>query len=200
MLEWAVKISCAAVLFTVISYVLPGGKLRKASLTTMSFIFLTLIMLPLKDVAADIINRKYILEKEKNSVINQVESGNINNQIIEEYKKRIAEEIIRELEVNNFNCIKAFVSVDEKTDSEKFCNVLNVVCDMTVKRENEKENSVDSIKVPQIVIDKSGIRIESDTEKEEVDLSDEETIIAEIVANVTGVDKSRILIRWSDLK
>ena len=200
MLEWAVKISCAAVLFTVISYVLPGGKLRKASLTTMSFIFLTLIMLPLKDVAADIINRKYILEEEKNSVINQVESGNINNQIIEEYKKRIAEEIIRELEVNNFNCIKAFVSVDEKTDSEKFCNVLNVVCDMTVKRENEKENSVDSIKVPQIVIDKSGIRIESDTEKEEVDLSDEETIIAEIVANVTGVDKSRILIRWSDLK
>lgn len=200
MLEWAVKISCAAVLFTVISYVLPGGKLRKASLTTMSFIFLTLIMLPLKDVAADIINRKYILEEEKNSVINQVESGNINNQIIEEYKKRIADEIIRELEVNNFNCIKAFVSVDEKTDSEKFCNVLNVVCDMTVKRENEKENSVDSIKVPQIVIDKSGIRIESDTEKEEVDLSDEETIIAEIVANVTGVDKSRILIRWSDLK
>lgn len=200
MLEWAVKISCTAVLFTVISYVLPGGKLRKASLTTMSFIFLTLIMLPLKDVAADIINRKYILEKEKNSVINQVESGNINNQIIEEYKKRIADEIIRELEVNNFNCIKAFVSVDEKTDSEKFCNVLNVVCDMTVKRENEKENSVDSIKVPQIVIDKSGIRIESDTEKEEVDLSDEETIIAEIVANVTGVDKSRILIRWSDLK
>lgn len=200
MLEWAVKISCAAVLFTVISYVLPGGKLRKASLTTMSFIFLTLIMLPLKDVAADIINRKYILEEEKNSVINQVESGNINNQIIEEYKKRIAEEIIRELEVNNFNCIKAFVSVDENTNSEKFGNVLNVVCDMTVKRENEKENSVDSIKVPQIVIDKSGIRIENDTEKEEVDLSDEETIIAEIVANVTGVDKSRILIRWSDLK
>ena len=158
------------------------------------------VKLPLKDVAADIINRKYILEEEKNSVINQVESGNINNQIIEEYKKRIADEIIRELEVNNYNCIKAFVSVDENTDSEKFGNVLNVVCDMTVKRENKKENSVDSIKVPQIVIDKSGIRIENDTEKEEVDLSDEETIIAEIVANVTGVDKSRILIRWSDLK
>ena len=102
--------------------------------------------------------------------------------------------------MNYFNCIKALLRVDENTDSEKFGNVLNVVCDMTVKRENEKENSVDSIKVPQIVIDKSGIRIESDTEKEEVDLSDEETIIAEIVANVTGVDKSRILIRWSDLK
>ena len=95
MLEWAVKISCAAVLFTVISYVLPGGKLRKASLTTMSFIFLTLIMLPLKDVAADIINRKYILEEEKNSVINQVESGNINSQIIKEYKTRIEDEIIK---------------------------------------------------------------------------------------------------------
>lgn len=200
MLEWAVKISCAAVLFTVISYVLPGGKLRKASLTTMSFIFLTLIMLPLKDVAADIINRKYILEEEKNSVINQVESGNINSQIIKEYKTRIEDEIIKELEVNNYKCNKVFVSVDENTDSEKFGNVLNVVCDMTVKREIEKENAVDSIKVPQIVIDKSGIRIESDTEKEEVDLSGEETKIAEIIADVTGVDKSRILIRWSDLK
>lgn len=200
MLEWAVKISCAAVLFTVISYVLPGGKLRKASLTTMSFIFLTLIMLPLKDVAADIINRKYILEEEKNSVINQVESGNINSQIIKEYKTRIEDEIIKELEVNNYMCNKVFVSVDENTDSEKFGNVLNVVCDMTVKREIEKENAVDSIKVPQIVIDKSGIRIESDTEKEEVDLSGEETKIAEIIADVTGVDKSRILIRWSDLK
>lgn len=200
MLEWAVKISCAAVLFTVISYVLPGGKLRKASLTTMSFIFLTLIMLPLKDVAADIINRKYILEEEKNSVINQVESGNINSQIIKEYKTRIEDEIIKELEVNNYKCNKVFVSVDENTDSEKFGNVLNVVCDMTVKREIEKENAVDSIKVPQIVIDKSGIRIESDTEKEEVDLSGEETKIAKIIADVTGVDKSRILIRWSDLK
>lgn len=200
MLEWAVKISCAAVLFTVISYVLPGGKLRKASLTTMSFIFLTLIMLPLKDVAADIINRKYILEEEKNSVINQVESGNINSQIIKEYKTRIEDEIIKELEVNNYKCNKVFVSVDENTDSEKFGNVLNVVCDMTVKREIEKENAVDSIKVPQIVIDKSGIRIESDNEKNEVDLSGEETKIAEIIADVTGVDKSRILIRWSDLK
>lgn len=200
MLEWAVKLSCAAVLFTVISYVLPGGKLRKASLTTMSFIFLTLIMLPLKDVAADIINRKYILEEEKNSVINQVESGNINSQIIKEYKTRIEDEIIKELEVNNYMCNKVFVSVDENTESEKFGNVLNVVCDMTVKRENEKENAVDSIKVPQIVIDKSGIRIESDTEKNEVDLSGEEAKIAEIIAVVTGVDKSRILIRWSDLK
>ena len=194
MFEWTVKISVAAVLFTLVSYILPKGNIQKASLTALSFLFLAIIMLPLKNVTAELINKKFLLEAEKNQLISQIEGNSAEAEVIKYYVERISEEVKKSLSNKKFECVKIDVTVNEDMSSENFGKVLNVICDLKVK-ENKKD-TLDKIKVPDIVIDKGGIRIESDDKTQKPDMTSYEKEIKEIVNELTGVDINRITIRW----
>ena len=138
MFEWAYKISVAAILFTAVSYILPQGKIRNASMVALSFLFLTLLMLPLKSFTSELINGKFILEAEKNELIYKTEEVYIEHQVMEHYTNRISEEIIKAMKNNNYGCKEIIVTVDENIESENFGSVLNVVCNM-VKVEKSEE-------------------------------------------------------------
>lgn len=194
MFEWTVKISVAAVLFTLVSYILPKGNIQKASLTALSFLFLAIIMLPLKNVTAELINKKFLLEAEKNQLISQIEGNSAEAEVIKYYVERISEEVKKSLSNKKFECVKIDVTVNEDMSSEDFGKVLNVICDLKVKE--DKKDTLDKIKVPDIVIDKGGIRIESDDKTQKPDMTAYEKEIKEIVNELTGVDINRITIRW----
>ena len=194
MFEWTVKISVAAVLFTLVSYILPKGNIQKASLTALSFLFLAIIMLPLKNVTAELINKKFLLEAEKNQLISQIEGNSAEAEVIKYYVERISEEVKKSLTNKKFECVKIDVTVNEDMSSEDFGKVLNVICDLKVKE--DKKDTLDKIKVPDIVIDKGGIRIESDDKTQKPDMTSYEKEIKEIINELTGVDINRITIRW----
>jgi hypothetical protein len=194
MFEWTVKISVAAVLFTLVSYILPKGNIQKASLTALSFLFLAIIMLPLKNVTAELINKKFLLEAEKNQLISQIEGNSAEAEVIKYYVERISEEVKKSLSNKKFECVKIDVTVNEDMSSEDFGKVLNVICDLKVKE--DKKDTLDKIKVPDIVIDKGGIRIESDDKTQKPDMTSYEKEIKEIINELTGVDINRITIRW----
>ena len=194
MFEWTVKISVAAVLFTLVSYILPKGNIQKASLTALSFLFLAIIMLPLKNVTAELINKKFLLEAEKNQLISQIEGNSAEAEVIKYYVERISEEVKKSLSNKKFECVKIDVTVNEDMSSEDFGKVLNVICDLKVK--DDKKDTLDKIKVPDIVIDKGGIRIESDDKTQKPDMTSYEKEIKEIINELTGVDINRITIRW----
>lgn len=194
MFEWTVKISVAAVLFTLVSYILPKGNIQKASLTALSFLFLAIIMLPLKNVTAELINKKFLLEAEKNQLISQIEGNSAEAEVIKYYVERISEEVKKSLSNKKFECMKIDVTVNEDMSSEDFGKVLNVICDLKVKE--DKKDTLDKIKVPDIVIDKGGIRIESDDKTQKPDMTSYEKEIKEIINELTGVDINRITIRW----
>ena len=169
MFEWTIKISVASVLFTLVSYILPKGNIQKASLTALSFLFLAIIMLPLKNVTAELMNKKFALENEKNQLISQIESSRAEDEVIKYYIARVSEEVKKSLENKKYECKNIVIAVNEDTSSKDFGKVLNVVCDLKVK-ENKKD-TIGKIKVPDIVIDKSGIRIESDDKNINPDMS-----------------------------
>ena len=194
MFEWTVKISVAAVLFTLVSYILPKGNIQKASLTALSFLFLAIIMLPLKNVTAELINKNFLLEAEKNQLISQIEGNSAEAEVIKYYVERISEEVKKSLSNKKFECVKIDVTVNEDMYSEDFGKVLNVICDLKVKE--DKKDTLDKIKVPDIVIDKGGIRIESDDKTQKPDMTSYEKEIKEIINELTGVDINRITIRW----
>lgn len=194
MFEWTVKISVAAVLFTLVSYILPKGNIQKASLTALSFLFLAIIMLPLKNVTAELINKKFLLEAEKNQLISQIEGNSAEAEVIKYYVERISEEVKKSLSNKKFECVKIDVTVNEDMSSEDFGKVLNVICDLKVKE--DKKDTLDKIKVPDIVIDKGGIRMESDDKTQKPDMTSYEKEIKEIINELTGVDINRITIRW----
>lgn len=194
MFEWTVKISVAAVLFTLVSYILPKGNIQKASLTALSFLFLAIIMLPLKNVTAELINKKFLLEAEKNQLISQIEGNSAEAEVIKYYVERISEEVKKSLSNKKFECVKIDVTVNEDMSSEDFGKVLNVICDLKVKE--DKKDTLDKIKVPDIVIDKGGIRIESDDKTQKPDMTSYEKEIKEIINELTGVEINRITIRW----
>ena len=160
MFEWAYKISVAAILFTAVSYILPQGKIRNASMVALSFLFLTLLMLPLKSFTSELINGKFILETEKNELIYKAEEVYIEHQVMEHYTNRISEEIIKAMKNNNYGCKEIIVTVDENIESENFGSVLNVVCNMVTAEKSEEKNSVGKVNIPNIVIDRHGIKIE----------------------------------------
>ena len=197
MLEWTYKISVAAILFTAVSYILPRGKIRNAATVALSFLFLTLMVLPLKDFASELVSGKFVLQTEKNELIYQAEDADLERQVMEHYINRISEEIKKTMKNNNYDCKDVTVTVDENTKSEGFGSVLNVVCNR-VKVAKEEENSVGKVDVPNIVIDRHGIKIEKGEVVSEKDMSEEENKIKNIISQLTGADKSRILIRWSE--
>lgn len=198
MFEWAYKISVAAILFTAVSYVLPQGKIRNASMVALSFLFLTLLMLPLKSFTSELINGKFILETEKNELIYKAEEVYIEHQVMEHYTNRISEEIIKAMKNNNYGCKEIIVTVDENIESENFGSVLNVVCNMVTVEKSEEKNSVGKVNIPNIVIDRHGIKIEKGEMVSEKDMSEEEKKVKDIISQLTGADHSRIIIRWSE--
>lgn len=198
MFEWAYKISVAAILFTAVSYVLPQGKIRNASMVALSFLFLTLLMLPLKSFTSELINGKFILETEKNELIYKAEEVYIEHQVMEHYTNRISEEIIKAMKNNNYGCKEIIVTVDENIESENFGSVLNVVCNMVTVEKSEEKNSVGKVTIPNIVIDRHGVKIEKGETVSEKDMSEEEKKVKEIISQLTGADHSRIIIRWSE--
>lgn len=198
MFEWAYKISVAAILFTAVSYVLPQGKIRNASMVALSFLFLTLLMLPLKSFTSELINGKFILETEKNELIYKAEEVYIEHQVMEHYTNRISEEIIKAMKNNNYGCKEIIVTVDENIESENFGSVLNVVCNMVTVEKSEEKNSVGKVNIPNIVIDRHGIKIEKGETVSEKDMSEEEKKVKDIISQLTGADHSRIIIRWSE--
>lgn len=198
MLEWTYKISVAAILFTAVSYILPRGKIRNAATVALSFLFLTLMVLPLKDFASELVSGKFVLQTEKNELIYQAEDADLERQVMEHYINRISEEIKKTMKNNNYDCKDVTVTVDENTKSESFGSILNVVCNMAKVAKAEEENSVGKVDVPNIVIDRHGIKIEKGEVVSEKDMSEEENKIKNIISQLTGADKSRILIRWSE--
>ena len=198
MFEWAYKISVAAILFTAVSYILPHGKIRNASMVALSFLFLTLLMLPLKSFTSELINGKFILETEKNELIYKAEEVYIEHQVMEHYTNRISEEIIKAMKNNNYGCKEIIVTVDENIESENFGSVLNVVCNMVTVEKSEEKNSVGKVNIPNIVIDRHGIKIEKGETVSEKDMSEEEKKVKDIISQLTGADHSRIIIRWSE--
>ena len=198
MFEWAYKISVAAILFTAVSYILPQGKIRNASMVALSFLFLTLLMLPLKSFTSELINGKFILEAEKNELIYKAEEVYIEHQVMEHYTNRISEEIIKAMKNNNYGCKEIVVTVDENIESENFGSVLNVVCNMVTVEKSEEKNSVGKVNIPNIVIDRHGIKIEKGETVSEKDMSEEEKKVKDIISQLTGADHSRIIIRWSE--
>lgn len=198
MFEWAYKISVAAILFTAVSYILPQGKIRNASMVALSFLFLTLLMLPLKSFTSELINGKFILETEKNELIYKAEEVYIEHQVMEHYTNRISEEIIKAMKNNNYGCKEIIVTVDENIESENFGSVLNVVCNMVTVEKSEEKNSVGKVNIPNIVIDRHGIKIEKGETVSEKDMSEEEKKVKDIISQLTGADHSRIIIRWSE--
>lgn len=198
MFEWVLKVSVVAVLFTVISYILPKSNIRNASMFALSFVFLSLFIMPLSDFTTEITNRKIILETEKNELINQIQGNTPEKQVMEHYKNRIKEEIEKALEQKKYACNEIIVTVDENVSSESFGRVLNIVCNVKEKVEEKKEDSLKKIKVPNIVIDRQGIRIEKEESKVDKDMKVYENEIKDIVFELTGTDKNKIIIRWSE--
>lgn len=194
MFEWIIKISIASVLFTLASFILPKGNIQKASLTALSFLFLAIIIVPLKNITSELINKKLTLEYEKNQLISQIETNSAETEVIKYYVNRISVEVKESLENKKYKCDNIAITVNEDTSSKDFGKVLNVICDLKVNHEDEK-NTIDKIKVPDIVIDKNGIKFENnDTQKP--DMSPHEKEVKEIIRELTGVDINRITIRW----
>ena len=150
MFEWIIKISIASVLFTLASFILPKGNIQKASLTALSFLFLAIIMVPLKNITSELINKKLTLEYEKNQLISQIETNSAEAEVIKYYVNRISVEVKESLENKKYKCDNIAITVNEDTSSKDFGKVLNVICDLKVNHEDEK-NTIDKIKVPDIV-------------------------------------------------
>lgn len=195
MLGWIIRISICAIIFTFVSYFLPKSNIKNVAIVSMSFLFLTIIMHPLKDFATELFTNKIAIEAEMHQMINQAQGDSAEHQVMEYYKEKIAQQTIEALKVKNYNCNNMIITVDENIDSSSFGMVLNVVC--SVAPVAEKENSVGAVRVPEIVIDKSGISI-TEKEPENGDKNINEVEVKEIISQATGAEYDRIIIRWGD--
>ena len=198
MLEWVVKICVAAILFTVVSYILPKSNIRNAATLALSFVFLSILIMPLSDFTTEIISRKIMLETEKNELVNQAQNNSAEQQVMEHYKSRIIEETEKALKDKKYVCKDIIVNVDENMSSESFAQVLSVALSISKKREEKEDACINKIKVPNIVIDKHGIKIEKEENMSNKDMKVYENEIKDIVFELTGTDKDKIMIRWSE--
>ena len=196
MYEWIVKISAAAVALGAVGYILPKGTVKNAAMVSLSFLFLTVLMLPLNNFASNLLSEKTELEIEKNLLLEQTDDSSIFNQIMEKYKTRIEEEICKAFDDTNFECTSAEVSVDENDESQTFGEVLSIFCHMSYN-EKAPQNTIEEVTIPEITIDWDGVKIENgESKNEETDLKKYESQIKEIVSELTGADYDRINIRW----
>lgn len=197
---WVVKISAAAVALTAASYFLPRGNIKKAAMLAFSFLFLTVLLLPLKNFTYEILGKRAELTLEKNLLLAETGENTAEKQVMERYKERIAEEIKAALSKSKLDCSNLIVVVDENGDSETFGYVTSVRCDILPVKE-EKKNTIEKVTVPEIVIDLHGIRVETKTEEtgpEEAEKRSYEQKAAAVIAELTGAEKSHITVKWSD--
>lgn len=197
MLEWVVKICIAAILFTIVSYILPKSNIRNASTLALSFVFLSVLIMPLSDFTTEIISQKIMLETEKNEIVNQAQNNSAEYQVMEHYKSRIKEEIEKALKERKYVCKDIIVTVDENMSSESFAQILSVALSLSEKREEKEDASINKIEVPNIVIDKHGIKIEKKEDESNSDMKEYENEIKDVIFELTGTDKNKIMIRWS---
>ena len=197
MLEWVVKICIAAILFTIVSYILPKSNIRNASTLALSFVFLSVLIMPLSDFTTEIISQKIMLETEKNEIVNQAQNNSAEYQVMEHYESRIKEEIEKALKERKYVCKDIIVTVDENMSSESFAQILSVALSLSEKREEKEDASINKIEVPNIVIDKHGIKIEKKEDESNSDMKEYENEIKDVIFELTGTDKNKIMIRWS---
>ena len=163
MYGWVIKIAAAAVVMTVAGYILPKGNIKKAAMLALSFLFLTTLLLPLKNFTSELLEGKAALNLEKNTLLAQAEDSGMEKQIMEQYKERLSEEIASALEQQSIFCSNLSITVDEDIESETFGYVLSVSCSISGAEESA-QNTIEKIRVPEIVIDLNGIRVEDANE------------------------------------
>ena len=200
MYGWVIKIAAAAVALTVVGYILPKGNIKKAAMLAFGFLFLTILLLPLKDFTSSILSEKAALNIEKNTLLSQTEENAVQKQVMERYKERIGEEIISSLEKMSIACSDITINVDEDPASDTFGYVLSIACRISHQEEISK-NTIEKVKVPEIVIDLDGIRLESETEdntEQEAVRKEYEKKAAATIAALTGTEEECINVKWSE--
>lgn len=200
MYGWVLKIAAAAVTLTAMGYILPKGNIKKAAMLAFSFLFLTVLLLPLKNFTSGLILEKTSLQIEKNTLLSQTEDSLAEKQVIERYKERIGEEIVSTLGKMSIACSDVTIAVDEDLNSETFGYVLSVACRIS-RPEEASKNAIGKVKVPEIVIDLNGVRLEDGTENQEEQEAARKEFIkkaAAAIAELTGAEEDRINVKWSE--
>ena len=80
MYGWIIKVCATAVVLNIISYIIPNGRIKGAALVAMGFMFVTIILPPIRLAKNELLNKKYFIEC-YNSLIDRYES--INNAVTE---------------------------------------------------------------------------------------------------------------------
>ena len=200
MYGWVIKSAAAAVALTVVGYILPKGNIKKAAMLALAFLFLTILLLPLKDFTSNILSEKAALNIEKNTLLLQTEENAVQKQVMERYKERIGEEIRSSLGKMSIACSDITINVDEDPNSETFGYVLSIACSIS-HREEISKNTIEKVKVPEIVIDRNGVRLESETEgnsEQEAVRKEYEKKAAATIAGLTGTAEEHINVKWSE--
>ncbi len=202
MAEWVIKVSAAAAALTAAGYILPKGGLKNAAMLALGFLFLTVLMPPVRSLAEDLMSEKLILEAERDALAHVADEEDITSEIMKSYKERIAGEITASLAKISVSCENVSVTVDELADSETFGYVLAVSCDIYAEEE-QSGGSTDRVTVPEIVIDLDGIRVENDADagsdgKESAFIREMTAKAVNAIAAVTGTDTENIHVKWSD--
>ena len=198
MFEWIVKISTAAVVLSLTGNILPVGKMRAAALIALGFLFLTLVVFPLKDIISEIGDKKVSIETERDILLSQVENGDYSayDEVIKVYKDRLKLEINNKLNDKELNLTDINITVDEDINSSSFGTVQNVVATVGILN-TENKNKIEQVTVPNIVIDRNGIRIEkSEIAENSENISEKDMEIKKIIKNITGADEKYIIVRW----
>ena len=196
MYSWVIKIAAAAVALTVVGYILPKGNIKKAAMLALAFLFLTILLLPLKDFTSNILSEKAALNIEKNTLLLQTEENAVQKQVMERYKERIGEEIRSSLGKMSIACSDITIN----PNSETFGYVLSIACSIS-HREEISKNTIEKVKVPEIVIDRNGVRLESETEgnsEQEAVRKEYEKKAAATIAELTGTAEEHINVKWSE--
>ena len=200
MYSWVIKIAAAAVVMTAAGYILPKGNIKKAAMLAFGFLFLTTLLLPLKSFTSELLEGKAALALEKNTLLAQAEDSGMEKQIMEQYKERLGEEIASTLEQQSIFCSNLSITVDEDIESETFGYVLSVSCSISGAGESA-QNTIEKIRVPEIVIDLNGIRVEDANEnasEQDAAQKEMERQAAAVIAELTGAEESHINVKWSD--
>lgn len=200
MYGWIIKIAISAVFFNFISYLLPNGKTKNVVIISFSFMFLTFVVIPLKDAAFDVINKRFYLESERNLLISQLEIGDSDAyyEVLNTYKQRIETEIKKELVDKGYDLIDMKLTLNEDFNTEHFGEILGTI--ITVKKMTKKDDNIMGyVTVPDIIIDLDGVRIENKNNAENSEnLSKDNNIIYDVICKATGLDRDRIKIRWEE--
>lgn len=200
MTEWVLKASATAVALTAAGYILPKGSIRNAAMLAFGFLFLTVLLPPLGNMAENFISEKTALELEKSALTAQITEDSVMRDIMARYKERIAEEIVSVLGKMSISCKNVSVSVDESQDSETFGYVLAVSCEIYASSDDRK-GTVDKVTVPEISIDLGGIHVENDADK---DAEKNEYIqkmtksAVSTISEMTGAAAENIHVKWSE--